>query len=304
MIRVIHNPTAGPKRVRNITLVRKALSASRTPFEIRETARPGDATLLAREAAHAGCETVVVVGGDGTLNEAVNGVAGSETRLLAVPHGTGNVFAKELMLPKSVEGCVSLLSDGRTIAVRLARAGDRHFLLLGSAGFDAEVVERMGARGKHYFGIGAYLAAGAWHLLREQPALWAELPGKERLEAQALIVCRGKLYGGGVTMAPSGDLRGDALHLIVLRRLGRLAILRFVWNVWRGTHAGSGDVLIRETPSVFVRSRIPSAAQVDGEYLGPLPVRFEMTDVRVRLVVPPAFAAHAPAAAEAEPERL
>lgn len=304
MIRVIHNPAAGPKRVRSIALVRKILSASRTPFEIRETARRGDASLLAREAAYAGCETVVVVGGDGTVNEAANGLAGSETRLLAIPHGTANVFAKELMLPKSVEKCLSLLSEGQTIAVRLARAGERHFLLLASAGFDAEVVERMGGRGKRYFGIGAYLAAGARHLLREQPALWAELPGKERLEAQAVIVCRGKMYGGGVTMAPSGDLRGDALQMVVLRRLGRPAILRFVWNVWRGKHARSRDVLIRETPSVFIRSRIPSAAQVDGEYLGPLPVRFEMTDVRVRLVVPAAFAAQPLATPEAGSERL
>jgi diacylglycerol kinase family enzyme len=229
------------------------------------------------------------------VNEVANGLAGSTTRLLVVPHGTGNVFADEVGLPKSVEGCLSLLSAGKTIAVRLAKAGERHFLLLASAGFDAEVMERMGARGKHYLGIGAYFLAGAVHLLREQPSLWVELPGKERMEVQAAIVCRGKKYGGGVIMAPSGNLEGDTLQVIILRRLGRLSILRFTWNVLRGKHAGSPDVLIQETTSVLVRSRIPSAAQVDGDYLGALPVRFEMANVSVRVVVPPGYPGEKPA---------
>jgi YegS/Rv2252/BmrU family lipid kinase len=289
MIRVIYNPVAGLKMVRNITRVRKALAVLERPFEIRETAGPGDAVLLAREAAHSGMETVIAVGGDGTVNEVANGLAGTETRLLVVPRGTGNVFAAEVGLPKSVEGCISLLSTGRTIPVRLAKAGERNFLLLASAGFDAEVVERMGARGKNYLGIGAYVLAGAKHLLRDQPGLWVEMPGKERLEAQTVIVCRGRKYGGGVIMAPSGNLEGDTLQMIALCKLGRFPILRFAWNVLRGKHAGSPDVLITETPSVFIRSRIPSAAQVDGDYLGPLPVRFEMTDVSVRIVVPPSY---------------
>lgn len=289
MIRVIYNPVAGPRIARNIERLRKALAAGDTPFEIRETAGPGDATLLAREAAYGGTEAVVAVGGDGTINEVVNGLVGTETRLLAVPYGTGNVFAAEVGLPKSVEECIALLTTGKTITVRLGIAGKRHFLLLASAGFDAEVLDRMGARGKNYFGIGAYIAAGAVHLFREQPSLWVELPGEERMEAQAVVVCRGRKYGGGVIMAPSGHLESGMFQVILLRRLGRFPILRFVWNVLRGKHIGSRDVLIREVSSVFVRSRIPSAAQVDGEYLGPLPVRFGMTESTVRVVVPPAY---------------
>jgi diacylglycerol kinase (ATP) len=295
MIRVIHNPVAGPKMVRRIDRVQEILSAAGTPFDIRETAGPGDAVILAREAAHAGMDAAVAVGGDGTMNEVVNGLAGTATRLLMVPQGTGNVFAAEVGLPRSVEGCLSLLSGGKTIAIRLAKAGERHFLLLASAGFDAEVLSRMGVRGKHYLGIGAYFLAGTRHLLREQPSLWMEMPGKERVEAQAVIVCRGKKYGGGVVMAPSGNLEGDTLQVVALRRTGRWPILKFTWNVFRGKHAGSPDVLIRETTSVLVRSRIPSAAQVDGDYLGPLPVRFTMTDAVVRIVVPSVYGGENPA---------
>lgn len=290
MIRVIYNPVAGPKGVNRIRRIRELLSASGTPFEIRETAGPGDAVLLAREAAYTGVSTVLAVGGDGTINEAANGLAGSATRLAVAPHGTGNVFAGEVGLPGTVEGCLALLSEGETIEIRLARAEKRYFLLLASAGFDAEVVERMTARQKNSLGIGAYYLAGIRHLFREQPTLWMEFPGKERVEAQSVLVLRGRMYGGGITMVPDGSLRKNSLHVIALRKAGRRPIVRFALSAMRGKALSSPDILHRETEAVLVRSRIPSAVQVDGDYLGPLPVRFGMTDVTLRIVVPAAYA--------------
>ena len=289
MIDVIHNPVAGPRVVNRIELVRAYLSARGLPFRIRETSAPGDAVVMAREAAYEGSDTVVVVGGDGTMNEVADGLAGSATRLAFVPHGTGNVFAREFSLPESVEGCLDLLSNGKTIAVRMAKANDRRFVLLGSAGFDAEVVERMNSRQKNLLGIAAYVLCGARHLLRSQPTLWLEFPGRERIEAQAVIVARGKKYGGNVTIAPGGDIAGDTLQVIALLRKGRLSIAKFALDALRGKHTVSRHVLIRESPSLFVRCAIPSACQVDGEYLGPLPVRFTVTDALLRAVVPKEF---------------
>jgi len=286
MLRVVYNPVAGPLIVRKVDRIRAFLAGGATPFEILSTERPGDAVLFAREAAQAGMDTVVAVGGDGTVNEVANGLAGSGTRLAVVPQGTGNVFAKEVGLPKTMEGCLGLLAGGKTIEIPLARADDRYFVLMASAGFDAEVVERMQSRQKNLLGIGAYVLAGMRHLLRAQPPLWLEFPGRERVEAQVVIVCRGKKYGGGVTMAPAGNLSGNSFQVVALRKTGRWAIAGFALSALRGKHAASPHVLIREATSVLVRSRIPSAAQVDGDYLGPLPVRFEMTDVRLRIVVP------------------
>jgi YegS/Rv2252/BmrU family lipid kinase len=289
MIDVIHNPVAGPKIVNRLERVRSYLSARGLPFRIRQTAAPGDAVVMAREAAHAGADAVVVVGGDGTMNEAADGLAGSATRLAFVPHGTGNVFAREFSLPESVEGCLDLLSTGKTIAVRMASANDRRFVLLASAGFDAEVVERMNPRQKNLLGIGAYFLCGARHLLRSQPTLWLDFPDRGRVEAQAVLVVRGKKYGGNVTIAPEGDIAGETFHVIALLRKGRWSIAKFAIDVLRGVHTASRHVLVRESPSLFVRCAIPSACQVDGEYLGPLPVRFTVTDTFLRIVVPAAF---------------
>ncbi len=288
MLRVIYNPVSGPKIVSKIDRIHALLSTRGVRFEAVNTSGPGDAAMLAREAAHAGAETVMVVGGDGTVNEAANGLAGSRTRLAVVPHGTGNVFAREVGLPETVEGCLDLLDGGKTIEIPLARAESRYFLLLASAGFDAEVVERMSHRQKNLLGIGAYVLAGMRHLLRSQPTMWIEFPGRERIEAQAVILCRGKKYGL-VTMAPGGNLEGDTFQVVALLKPGRLAILFFALDALRGKHASSPDVLMREARSVLVRCRIPSAVQVDGDYLGPLPVHFEMTDATLRIVVPKEF---------------
>lgn len=289
MIEVIYNPVAGPRAVNRIERVRSYLATRGLPFRIRETAAPGDAVVMAREAALEGADAVVAVGGDGTMNEVADGLAGSATRLAFVPHGTGNVFAREFSLPESVEGCLDLLSSGKTITVRMAMANERRFVLLASAGFDAEVVERMNPRQKNRLGIAAYALSGARHLLRSQPTLWLEFPGRERVEAQAVIVARGKKYGGNVTIAPEGDISGESFQVIVLLRKGRWSIAKFALDALRGKHTASRHVLIRESPSLFVRCPIPSACQVDGEYLGPLPVRFTVTDELLRVVVPKEF---------------
>ena len=289
MIDVIYNPVAGPRVVNRLAQVRAYLTARGLPFRIRETAAPGDAVVMARESAHEGADAVVVVGGDGTMNEVADGLAGSATRLAFVPHGTGNVFAREFSLPESVEGCLDLLSTGKTISVRMAKANDRRFVLLASAGFDAEVVERMNSRQKNLLGIAAYVFCGARHILRSQPALWLEFPDRTRIEAQAVIVARGKKYGGNVTIAPDGDIAGETLQVIALLRKGRWSIAKFALDALRGKHTSSRHVLIRESPSLFVRCAIPSACQVDGEYLGPLPVRFTVTDDLLRVVVPVEF---------------
>lgn len=291
MIDIIYNPVAGPKTAGRIERVRACLAAKGADFRVLRTRGAGDAVLMAREAASNGAECVVVVGGDGTIHEAANGLAGTATPLLIVPGGTGNVFAGELGLPGSAEGCLDLLSGGKTIVVPLGKANDRYFVLLGSAGFDAEVVERMNHRQKNYLGIAAYVLVGIRHFFRPQPSLWLDFPGRERVEAQSVIVVRGKKYGGNVTVAPEGDIEGNSFRAVILLRKGRWALAKFALDLLLERHGRSRHVMVREAASVMVRSSIPSAAQVDGEYLGPLPVRFTMSDASLRIIVPKEFAA-------------
>src|SRR3990172_3614741 len=128
MIDVIYNPVAGPKVVNRIDRVRSFLSGRGLSFRVRATGAPGGAGGVGRGGGGGGGGG----GGDGTMSGGGGGLGGSATRLVFVPHGTGNVFAGEFSLPQSVEGCLDLLFSGKTISVRLAKANDRHFVLLAS----------------------------------------------------------------------------------------------------------------------------------------------------------------------------
>jgi len=291
MIDVIYNPVAGSKAVRKIERICARLTAMGFNFRICQTEGIGDAALMARGAVANRAKAVVAVGGDGTIHEVATGLAGSKIPMLIVPSGTGNVLAKELNLPVSDNDCLSLLTEGKIISIPLGIVNDRFFVLLGSAGFDAEVLERMNHRQKNYLGLAAYVLAGARHFLREQPSLWLDFPDRERIEAQAVFILRGKKYGGNVTMAPQGNITKKTFQVVILLRKGKWAITKFAIDVLKGKHVQSRNVLIREAKSVTIRSLIPSAAQVDGEYLGPLPAHFTMSDVHLRLIVPKEFRA-------------
>ena len=292
MIEVIYNPVAGIRTAGKIERIRAFLASKKFEFRIRQTKGIGDAVLMAREAAAREAQAVVAVGGDGTIHEVANGLAGFQTPMLIVPGGTGNVFARELNLPASPDGCLSLLTEGKIISVPLGMANNRYFVLLGSAGFDAEVLERMSHRQKNYLGLSAYLLAGAcYFFFRKHPPLWLDFPNRERVEAQTAFIVRGKKYGGNVTIAPNGNIEGNTFQTVLLLRKGKWAMTKFVINLLLGRHARSRQVLIREATSVTIRSSIPSAAQVDGEYLGPLPVHFTMSDTFLRIIVPKEFQA-------------
>lgn len=291
MIVVIYNPVAGIRTAGKIERIRVCLAAKGFEFRILQTKGTGDAVLMARYAAASKAEAVIAVGGDGTIHEVANGLAGSRTPMLVIPGGTGNVLALELGLPASPEECLSLLAEGETISVPLGTANNRYFVLLGSAGFDAEVLERMTHRQKNYLGIIAYILAGARHFLRKHPSLWLDFPNRERIEAQTVFIVRGKKYGGNFTLAPDGNIKKKAFQAVILLRKGKMAMAKFAIDLLLKKHTLSKDVLIRETTSVTIRSAIPSAAQVDGEYIGSLPVRFTMSDLFLRIIVPKQFQA-------------
>ena len=290
MVEVIYNPVAGRKSSGRIERISACLESMGLNFRIQQTEGQGDAITMARDAAANRARAVVAVGGDGTVHEVAAGLAGSRTPMLVVPAGTGNVLAHEIGLTASENDCLSLLTEGKTISIPMGVANDRFFVLLGSAGFDAEGLERMTHRGKNYLGIAAYVITGAYYyFFKKHHPLWLDFPDRRRIEAQAAFVVRGKKYGGNVIMAPDGNIEKKSFHVAILTNKGKWAMTKFVLNLLLGRHPISRQVLILETDSVTIRSALPSAAQVDGEYLGPLPARFSMSELFLQLIVPKNF---------------
>ncbi|MCL2419136.1 MAG: hypothetical protein FWD04_07580, partial [Conexibacteraceae bacterium] len=246
---MIVNPyaTTVSGRLRNLVV-----SALRGTYEIDavDTERRDHATEICREAAAEGYDAIVAFGGDGTVNEAANGLAGTGTPLTCLPGGRANVYCRMLGIPADVidatEHLLALASNWRPRPVDLGRVGERYFLFSAGVGLDASVVERVDAHprlkarlGEYYY---AWIATSTFsrHYLLRPPRLAAELrtgssaTGQERLEGVTVLIQNASPYtyfgDHGVEMAEDVTLDSGDLAGLVLKRTSPLDIPSIAWR--------------------------------------------------------------------------
>ena len=300
---LVVNSSASSVTARARVVITKALSADHT-VEVAETARRGHATRLAQGAAAAGADVVVVLGGDGTLNEAANGLAGTATALACLPGGSTNVFARTLGLPDDPIEATGVLLDALAVGsvrrIGLGSVNGRYFLFHVGIGFDAAVVHEVERRGslKRWanHALFGWAAFDTWlrRYDRGRPHFAVRVPGTDTVDDGLFTVCLNTdpyTFVGTrpFHLAPQAGL-DQPLVLVTLRTLDAVPLLGLV-----GSALGSGARL-RRSRHVAVRDHVTSAEvdgygpvpfQVDGDYLGEierLQLRHE-PDV-LRLVIP------------------
>ncbi|HEU4759602.1 MAG TPA: YegS/Rv2252/BmrU family lipid kinase, partial [Dehalococcoidia bacterium] len=228
---VIVNPAAHnvPKR-RKLAAVEAWLREQGWAAEWRQTDAPGEATALAAAAAERGVSLVLVCGGDGTLNEAANGLAGSETALAPIPAGTVNVWARETGIPLRPLEAVKAATDGERRRVDLGRAGERYFLLMAGYGLDGAIARRLSHGIKGRVGAGAYAVAAVREALRYRGSpLLLRLDGEERaVEALMLVAANTRNYAGLVDITPQARADDGLLDVCVYEGRGTRDIVLHV----------------------------------------------------------------------------
>jgi diacylglycerol kinase family enzyme len=302
-ILLIANASASSVTARTRVVIQKALSADHD-VELAETARRGHATRIAKGAAAAGVDVVAVLGGDGTLNEAANGVAGSNTALAPLPGGSTNVFARTLELPDDPVHATAVtleaLDAGSVRRVGLGSANGRYFLFHTGVGFDAAVVEQVEKRGqlKRWAGhpLFAFAAVDTWlrHYDRTSPHFQVEFADGETIDDGYFGICLNTdpytyLADRPFRVAPAATL-DRPLSFLTLRsmsalRLGRLALKSLRSN--DGVRTGRGVDLRSDLHGVTVRSDTPFPYQLDGDHLGDVTeIVFAWEPEILNLVVP------------------
>jgi diacylglycerol kinase (ATP) len=277
---VILNPAARSERARNVWEQIQSLPGA----NVRPTEKPGDARRLAREAAEAGARAVVAAGGDGTINDVVNGLAGSGTALGILPVGTMNVFAAELGLPNDLNEAWEVIEAGYTRSIDLAQANDHYFVQLAGIGFDAQVVERTSWNFKKNFGPLSYLVSAAQIAAQKPPRIVVEREGRIS-EGSFVLIGNGRYYGAPIKVFKDAKLDDGLLDIVILKNLGYLELARFLTGVFTGTHTESEDIEYFQAPVVSVRSEEDVPVEVDGELMGKLPVEFRIAPPKLRVVV-------------------
>ena len=275
---IIVNPIAGGGRGPSEALdVERRLAAAGFSVERVETRAAGDAERFAREAAASRAAIVLACGGDGTINEAVQGLAGTDTALAVMPLGTANVLARELNVFDGPSAVAGAILSGRRRRFDLGRANGRYFICFASLGFDAFVTEQMAKSRRGSISYLTYLAP-TWRAFMDYPftPLRVTVDGR-RLEAGAYHVVIGNVrgYGGPFSVIPAAKPDDGQLDACVFRGTGR------GWLVWHmaamaaHVHHRVGNVEMVRGSRIEVECDAPVAMQFDGDFKGHGPVVFE-----------------------------
>jgi YegS/Rv2252/BmrU family lipid kinase len=294
---VIYNPIArGVARRQHLLQRTIALLARQgTDANLIATTGPGSASTQARRAIEAGCDLIIAAGGDGTINEAANGMLHTDVPLAILPGGTANVLAREIGLPLHLERAAAQIPKLRLCRIaageiRGAASGDRCFLCMAGAGLDAEIVYGLDLDLKAAAGKLAYYLAGFGHALRSIPEFEVIVDGK-RFEASFALISRVRNYGGDLEIARRASLLRDDFEVVLFRGTLGMRYLPYLAGVMlRVADRMKGCTMLRGRS---VTCHDPSGRQVfvqiDGELSGNLPITTEIMPGALTLLLPEEF---------------
>ncbi|MEO6391660.1 MAG: diacylglycerol kinase family protein [Pyrinomonadaceae bacterium] len=290
---LITNPTAGGGGVRRQRTVERfcsLMNARGVDVEVWQTQGPEDATRLADEAARQGCREIIVSGGDGTINEAVQALAGTDVRMSVWPTGTANVLGSELGITANVERTVKLIADGptRKMHIGLARSEatgkSRYFFLMAGIGLDASIVNQVNPELKKRVGKAAFWYSGLEHLAFWKPVPFIMEVNGQELPATFASVGNSPHYGGNLSVTPNARLGNPEFEICTINSRNRLKFLQLLPYAVSGLDASAvtGISFVRATNARAVGDGV--LVQADGEMIGELPMTFEIAPVAINIV--------------------
>jgi len=290
---VILNPAAGAAKSVDALIER---IRAQPGIHLKTTARRGSARRFARAAVGNGCDLIVAAGGDGTLNEVINGIGerGSEVRVGLIPLGTGNDFARTIGLPTDASDCFDLILKEHTRPIDLVRVTSRgevrHFINVSAGGFSGVMNEKLTPEVKKTWGPLAYIRS-ACAALPELRAYVTRvgLDDEECISMRLynVIVGNGRYVAGGIPIAPEAQPDDGLLDLVLIPERPAAALALLAPQVLMGTHLTSDSIIYRRARRVKINSRPGMWFNIDGELVGNSPATFEVLPHAIQFVVGP-----------------
>ena len=264
--------------------------------ETRFSERPGHLTELAREAA-TDADLLVAVGGDGTVNEVVNGIAGLDVELALIPRGTGGDFVRTFGIPRKLDRAVEVALRGRTRAIDLGRGRYRswagedeesYFANIASAGMSGAIAKRTNETSKALGGKVSYAWATVAVFSRwRSDEVRVRVDGTEQAgRMHDVIVANGRYLGGGMKMVPEAEPDDGLLDVLLIGDLTKRDLLLTMPKTYRGKHLPHPKATLLRGTTVEIDAPEPLPVELDGEQPGTTPVRFEIVPRALRLRVP------------------
>lgn len=289
---VIYNPTSGRRKRSRLRRWLAHLAALGAAVTLAETKGPRHAEALAQAADPQRFDAVAAAGGDGTINEVVNGLRDSPLPLAILPLGTANVLAAELGLPRGLGALarIAAFCPARSVwpgeAVPLAGGPSRRFLVMAGIGFDAEVVEHVDLPLKRRYGKLAYVWSIIGRLRQYRASCYRAEVGGRAVEAASLVVAKSHFYGGRFVLAPAARLDAPSFEVVVFGEAGRGAALRYMAAMGLGLLGRCRSVRVITSQSVSLLEPVGAPIQLDGDVELRLPARLTIAAVPLAVVAP------------------
>jgi len=288
---LISNPIAYKASSNKVAKASYYLQSKGYSVEVLFTEKKGDAEVLAQKSVEKSPSLVIAAGGDGTFNEVINGIAGSEIPVAILPLGTTNVLAKELGIPETVESSMDIAIKGTPRVVSLGKITlqqgspkARYFCTMAGVGFDAMTVFGLNKTFKKISGKGAHIYSGMKVLSQFHPAELAFTIGEKRYAGYSAVIGKGAKYGGHFKITPDARLTDPNLYICIFKGEKRLDIFRYVMGILTKSHLGFRDVEYLMAQKIQIDGS--AHVQIDGDYLGMTPALIETAPVTVRLIYP------------------
>ncbi len=294
-ILIIHNPAAGNKNKARLQALVAALKQRKLTVDVYATKRAGDATEFLRAQTNP-ANIVVVVGGDGTVREVVNGLHAS-SKLAIFATGTANVMSYELKLPHNADEMADLIMQNYSVPVQFGRANGENFCMWVGLGFDAWVVDQVNLKLKHWTGKMAYVVSMLVQALRYgQHRYQVQLDGKE-YQSYSAVITHARYYGGSFTLSNKAQLLVPQLYILLFQKPGRGFFLKALFAMLLGRMEQVEGVLSLPFSKLHAslidsqlspeKERIASVLQADGDVFSQLPIDIELDTQSVSVLVNP-----------------
>ncbi|MFH0887172.1 MAG: diacylglycerol kinase family protein [bacterium] len=285
-IKLILNPVAGGGRAKAAAIkIEEILDKADIPYSLDTTYRAGGGTILAKRAAEVGFDLIVGIGGDGTLNEIINGMAGSQVALGVVPAGFENNFARMLGLPiGNVEEAIDVFIDGRSRTIDIGKINHRYFLNGINIGLDAVVAKKMEDKKHRNFSIN-FKNTLKTIFGYKLPTVNVSIPGKNiNAKIVSIAIGNGSCFGGGFYYTPEAELDDGFLDVCLIRGISKFRMLRNTYKVAKGKHTTLGYTTMFRTKEISVNSSENLPIAVDGEiFTGDRPYHIDILHSKLRV---------------------
>ncbi len=291
---LILNPMAGGRQSRRESKIARfcdALVGKGVDVEVVQSNEPLSASCLVQKAVQNGATDIVIHGGDGTINEALQGLVGLPVRVAVWPGGTANVLARELHMPVSPTQAATIIAEGCTKLIYVARAVNeisgygRFFILMAGIGLDASVVYSVRPGLKRMFGEAAFWYSGLSQLARWRPEKFQIEVGNRKYPATFAVIGKCSKYGGNLAITPRARLDEPEFEICIINSTSRLRYMKFLLHsLGNGLDTDENDITFLKSARAKVTGNV--SVQLDGELIDKLPLTFEIADWRLEVLVP------------------